>query len=604
MASARFPPNSNDFRLPSLKDLNFPYRPLQDEQQPWKHPQSHENPPFPQSSPVQPPTQPKRQRASLQHLPGSPYPPQFAPYPQQQPLPTSYPSAPPPPPPPSHEQIHPHPVYPPYPPQYNPPRPPHPHANPYSSPGPPPSAPPPQGTWIPPHHQPTTHLHHQPLPPSPMPPQHHQPQSHHQQPPTPSHVAPHHPPSQVAHLPPATQPQPQPLQHLHPHPQQPQLQQSFSRSAAVVPTQVDARHANEAEDLGPMPSLRDGLMHEVVKNCSTLYSFAKNHVQLQTAISHAQPSPADLTDMSHLAIQVVRMLEEWKHNNCAEVNSIKLDNPNGFTTIDDSRAPKRPWEDMSRNGAQDDPDTNEDESTADKTQTTAEQDMELIRTKRASSTAGGSGVAGQPKSKYRKRSRATPPGKCHSCNIRETPEWRRGPDGARTLCNACGLHYAKLMRKKEKSGSGNSEQISLEDLRASARSGDMEKNRSKAPRTQQSSDSPSHEDGNKQVNQQQQAHQPPSQQQHHQGSFQVMSLGPESSGSDTTNHMQATASQQTMSIPSHSWPAPASSSSAPTNIPHPSHVNASAARYAPDQFQHQSFMRSSQPVVIPQASPR
>ena len=53
------------------------------------------------------------------------------------------------------------------------------------------------------------------------------------------------------------------------------------------------------------------------------------------------------------------MLEEWKHNNCTEVNSIKLDNANGFTTIDDSRAPKRPWEDMSRNGAQDDPDTNE-----------------------------------------------------------------------------------------------------------------------------------------------------------------------------------------------------------------------------------------------------
>lgn len=37
---------------------------------------------------------------------------------------------------------------------------------------------------------------------------------------------------------------------------------------------------------------------------------------------------------------------------------------------------------------------------------------------------------------------------CHSCNCTETPEWRRGPDGARTLCNACGLHYAKLMKKK------------------------------------------------------------------------------------------------------------------------------------------------------------
>ncbi|KAG2208528.1 hypothetical protein INT47_010224 [Mucor saturninus] len=40
-------------------------------------------------------------------------------------------------------------------------------------------------------------------------------------------------------------------------------------------------------------------------------------------------------------------------------------------------------------------------------------------------------------------------GKCHSCNISETPEWRRGPDGARTLCNACGLHYAKLARKQQ-----------------------------------------------------------------------------------------------------------------------------------------------------------
>lgn len=42
-------------------------------------------------------------------------------------------------------------------------------------------------------------------------------------------------------------------------------------------------------------------------------------------------------------------------------------------------------------------------------------------------------------SKSRKRGRAAPPGRCHSCNRAETPEWRRGPDGARTLCNACGL---------------------------------------------------------------------------------------------------------------------------------------------------------------------
>lgn len=41
--------------------------------------------------------------------------------------------------------------------------------------------------------------------------------------------------------------------------------------------------------------------------------------------------------------------------------------------------------------------------------------------------------------------RATPPGKCHSCSIRETPEWRRGPDGARTLCNACGLRECRSL---------------------------------------------------------------------------------------------------------------------------------------------------------------
>ena len=52
-------------------------------------------------------------------------------------------------------------------------------------------------------------------------------------------------------------------------------------------------------------------------------------------------------------------------------------------------------------------------------------------------TKGGGGFAGPDPKK--RRGRAAPPGRCHSCNRAETPEWRRGPDGARTLCNACGL---------------------------------------------------------------------------------------------------------------------------------------------------------------------
>ncbi|KAF2867639.1 glutamate-cysteine ligase-domain-containing protein [Massariosphaeria phaeospora] len=53
----------------------------------------------------------------------------------------------------------------------------------------------------------------------------------------------------------------------------------------------------------------------------------------------------------------------------------------------------------------------------------------------------GGGFAG-PEAKKPRRGRAAPPGRCHSCNRAETPEWRRGPDGARTLCNACGLPIA------------------------------------------------------------------------------------------------------------------------------------------------------------------
>jgi hypothetical protein len=131
--------------------------------------------------------------------------------------------------------------------------------------------------------------------------------------------------------------------------------------------------------------------------------------------------------MSRLAVQVVHMLEEWKRNNVPDLDRIKLDNNanNSFTTNDDSRPPKRPWEEMSRAAVQGVPDTimevsgggggdpfmqhnlillHQDNAISEKAQSTAEQDMELIRTKRASSTAGGGGTAGQPKSKYRKRS--------------------------------------------------------------------------------------------------------------------------------------------------------------------------------------------------------
>jgi len=40
---------------------------------------------------------------------------------------------------------------------------------------------------------------------------------------------------------------------------------------------------------------------------------------------------------------------------------------------------------------------------------------------------------------------------CHCCGRKETPEWRKGPDGPATLCNACGLQWAKKVRSQRNS---------------------------------------------------------------------------------------------------------------------------------------------------------
>lgn len=32
---------------------------------------------------------------------------------------------------------------------------------------------------------------------------------------------------------------------------------------------------------------------------------------------------------------------------------------------------------------------------------------------------------------------------CRNCNAHQTPQWRCGPDGPRTLCNACGVRFKK-----------------------------------------------------------------------------------------------------------------------------------------------------------------
>ena len=43
---------------------------------------------------------------------------------------------------------------------------------------------------------------------------------------------------------------------------------------------------------------------------------------------------------------------------------------------------------------------------------------------------------------------------CTDCGTLDSPEWRKGPNGPKTLCNACGLRWAKKEKKKSGSGPG------------------------------------------------------------------------------------------------------------------------------------------------------
>lgn len=178
-----------------------------------------------------------------------------------------------------------------------------------------------------------------------------------------------------------------------------------------------------------------------------------------------QPSQTELTEMSQRALTVVRLLDEYRRSILPESERSKV-NDVAHTSPEDSRPPKRPWEEMSQEGVNGTEPaafvevcctfitswvkiltsfTQQYNTTSDKTQTTAEQDMELIRTKRATSTAGANGTGGQAKSKYRKRSVSIAKFSCFlSCEAEFFP--RSGlVSGLHLLVNATLVIFEKLL---------------------------------------------------------------------------------------------------------------------------------------------------------------
>lgn len=155
------------------------------------------------------------------------------------------------------------------------------------------------------------------------------------------------------------------------------------------------------------------------------------------------------------------------------------------------------------------------------------------------------------------------------------------------------LDYAKLMRKSNKihGAGGDAPRIDMDTLRASARAADLtDKPRSK--RSQQSAEPTSPMESAK-----------PLPQQHHQGSFQVVAMIPQTLAASNPPHSETSRVQ-----PQHTIQAMPQSTSSMAVPPPPwaTAVPPAATRtYAPDQLQHQSFIRSSQQhATVTHTSPR
>lgn len=68
---------------------------------------------------------------------------------------------------------------------------------------------------------------------------------------------------------------------------------------------------------------------------------------------------------------------------------------------------------------------------------------------------GGSGPDSEREREKRRKMKVADEYVCTDCGTLDSPEWRRGPNGPKTLCNACGLRWAKKEKKRsEHHGSG------------------------------------------------------------------------------------------------------------------------------------------------------
>ncbi|KAK9485140.1 hypothetical protein V1527DRAFT_148429 [Lipomyces starkeyi] len=186
---------------------------------------------------------------------------------------------------------------------------------------------------------------------------------------------------------------------------------------AEIPPQRRMSHTESIERARAVAEYRRGI-ERVQENSSHIYHFVARHSPPPPSGSPA-PYPAQTPPLSMIeeilrrARENVRFLQAWR--DATEASELRRRATATAACISVERAQYADEEDKAERGIS----------------------VGIVQTSRGSTP---------PPSK--KRARGVQPSRCHQCGISETPEWRRGPDGARTLCNACGLHHAKLIKKR------------------------------------------------------------------------------------------------------------------------------------------------------------
>ncbi|KAJ4493483.1 hypothetical protein C8J55DRAFT_554919 [Lentinula edodes] len=133
-------------------------------------------------------------------------------------------------------------------------------------------------------------------------------------------------------------------------------------------------------------SARENTMSEIDKLCFIFYDFASRYSTLSSVLPYVQPSQTEVTEMARPAREVVRLWEVLRQMDGLEDKSSKNEEVSSaiFTSPDNHRPPKRPWEDMAQDGQTfgDDmagifPELSSASITS--SQTTAEQDMVSLK---------------------------------------------------------------------------------------------------------------------------------------------------------------------------------------------------------------------------------